>query len=321
MSEIDVTHQTIRPADVVAVRVEELQPGISPRRSGLDEGHVQLLAAVLKGLPPLLVQRTTMQVVDGCHRLAAAKLRGDRTVDVVLWDGSDVDCFVESVRANVRHGKPLTLSERRQAAVRMLEVHPEWSDRALAEACGLAAGTIASVRHCATAQIEQSRVCRDGRFRPLDTSNARLRAAELMAENPEASLRHVARTIGVSAATVRDVRDRVQRGESPVVLRAAGANGRKGHGSPPPRTLHTDLAFTHSAAAQTFASWFDEHGVTISDWQTVIDDVPLSRLYGVVDEARRRARVWEQLAACAEDRVRRHARGSKRDDYLLSDAS
>jgi transposase-like protein len=71
--------------------------------------------------------------------------------------------------------------------------------------------------------LSTTRVGRDGKVRPLSGVEGRQRVAELLAERPEASLRELARRAGVSPATVRDVRQRLARGEEPVPVRVAPA--------------------------------------------------------------------------------------------------
>jgi winged helix-turn-helix DNA-binding protein len=109
------------------------------------------------------------------------------------------------------------------------------SDRAIGHVAGLAAKTVAGIRKRSTDHPAQSntRVGRDGRVRPLDSSEARRRAAELLTSQPGSSLRDVARAVGISPATVLDVRKRLERGESPVPGRpAAGGGNRSGTGAP-----------------------------------------------------------------------------------------
>lgn len=52
-------------------------------------------------------------------------------------------------------------------------------------------------------------------MRPLDSSEARRKAAEMMQEDADASLRSIARVVGLSPATVQDVRDRIREGKDP----------------------------------------------------------------------------------------------------------
>ncbi|MFC7729983.1 hypothetical protein [Actinomadura keratinilytica] len=69
-------------------------------------------------LPPILVHRRTMRVVDGMHRLRAARLQGRCEIGVRFVDGPDADVFVAAVRANIGHGLPLSLADREAAAAR-----------------------------------------------------------------------------------------------------------------------------------------------------------------------------------------------------------
>jgi hypothetical protein len=296
---------TIHTSAIVPVR--HLVEGQWARSGELDAEHVRSLATLPGAFAPVLVQRETMQVIDGAHRVAAARQRGDTHIAVWFFEGSDAECFLESVRANVRHGKPLTLTERRRAALRLLSHYSHWSDRSLAETCGLSPGTIASLRRCATDDFGHSRrIGRDGRIRSLNTSSVRMAAADYLVEHPQSSVREVAQAVGATVATVRDVRARLARGEpavpaSPCQPRAAALDGGlPDRGSP---SLRSDPAFRRSVSSQAFASWFDRSEVSTDSWQQLTDDLPLSRLYDVITQCRRRAAVWEALAEHLECRV------------------
>lgn len=228
--------------EVVAVPIMTLRPGETPRLNGEDKAHIARLAETEAPLPPILVDRRTMRVVDGMHRLMAASLQGRETIDVVFFDGGDADLFLRAVQENIAHGLPLTHADRRAAAERIVATHPHMSDRAIGQAAGLAAKTVAAIRKRSTEESPESnvRVGRDGRVRPLDSSDARRHAAELLTGHPEASLRDVARAAGISPATVLDVRKRLDRGDSPVPERpaahagnAATDNGAPADGGPP----------------------------------------------------------------------------------------
>ncbi|MCW7941732.1 transcriptional regulator [Streptomyces hygroscopicus] len=162
-----------------------------------------------------------MRVIDGTHRLLAALARGQDTVDVEFFEGSAEDAFLRAVQANIAHGLPLSQADRRAAASRIVASHPHMSDRAIARASGLGAKAVASIRRRATDSVPQlnARVGRDGRVRPLSSAKGRWRAAEVMAQNPQASLREVARIAGISPATASDVRKRLQAGELPSAVR------------------------------------------------------------------------------------------------------
>jgi ParB-like chromosome segregation protein Spo0J len=208
---------------LVAVPVLALRPADSPRLNGEDKAHIARLAETETPLPPILVDRRTMRVIDGMHRLMAASLQGRETIDVVFFEGSESDIFLRAVQENVTHGLPLSQADRRAAAERIVASHPHMSDRAIGQTAGLGAKTVAAIRKRTGKGIPQSdaRVGRDGRVRPLDSGIGRRRAAELLADQPNASLRDVARAAGISPATALDVRKRLERGEPPAPQKAS----------------------------------------------------------------------------------------------------
>jgi ParB-like chromosome segregation protein Spo0J len=214
--------------EVVTVPIMSLHPADSPRLNGEDKAHVARLAETEAPLPPILVDGRTMRVIDGMHRLIAASLQGRETIDVLFFDGSEADIFLRAVEENVTHGLPLSQADRRAAAERIIASHPHMSDRAIGHSVGLAAKTVAAIRRRSSDGVPQSnaRIGRDGRIRPLDGGIGRRRAAELLAGQPDASLRDVARAAGISPATVLDVRKRLERGESPVPGKPAAGTAR-----------------------------------------------------------------------------------------------
>jgi ParB-like chromosome segregation protein Spo0J len=201
--------------------IGDLLPADSPRLDGEDMEHTRSLAELEDKLPPILVHRQTMRVIDGMHRLKAAILRGERTIEATFYDGDDAEAFMMAVKANITHGLPLSLSDRKAAAARFIRSSPHLSDRAIGEASGLSAKTVGAIRWHSAAELAevQHRVGRDGRVRPLSTVDGRRFASELITINPESSCRKIARMAGISPSTVRDVRDRLRRGEDPVPTR------------------------------------------------------------------------------------------------------
>ncbi|MGW4273295.1 hypothetical protein ACWEGQ_13250 [Streptomyces seoulensis] len=95
-------------------------PGVSLRSQGPDREHVARLAEVEGPLPPILVDRRTLHVIDGMHRLMAAFVRGERVIRVEYFEGSTEDAFLRAVQANVTHGLPLSQADRRAAAARIV---------------------------------------------------------------------------------------------------------------------------------------------------------------------------------------------------------
>ncbi|CAM5630766.1 hypothetical protein SALBM135S_00340 [Streptomyces alboniger] len=212
---------------VVEVEIGSLSAADSPRTSGVDQEHVEALAVVETPLPPITVHRPTMRVIDGLHRLRAAELRGQRKISVKYFDGAEDDAFVLAVESNVTHGLPLTTDDRKSAAARIIASHPQWSDRMIASVSGIAAGTVADIRRrdFGGGPGDSSRIGHDGRVRPVNGAEGRRIASELIARDPTLSLRQVARVAAISPETVRDVRNRMMRGEDPLTRRGRQAQG------------------------------------------------------------------------------------------------
>jgi len=201
---------------VVAVPILSLRPADSPRLNGEDKRHILRLAQMDTPLPPILVDKRTMRVIDGMHRLMAASLQGREAIDVVFFDGSESDIFLRAVQDNVTHGLPLSQADRRAAVKRIIASHPNLSDRAISQVAGLAAKTVATIRkQSADAPQSKGRLGMDGKVRPLNYMEGRKRAAQMFTQQPDASLRSVARSAGISPATALDVRKRLERGEVP----------------------------------------------------------------------------------------------------------
>ncbi|MFF9896256.1 ParB/RepB/Spo0J family partition protein [Streptomyces longispororuber] len=248
--------------EVVDVEIAALSTACSPRLSGVDTDHVEVLAAVRAALPPITVHHPTMRVIDGLHRVRAAELRGRATIPARFFHGAEADAFVLAVEANIAHGLPLTTADRKGAARRIITSHPHWSDRMIASVAGIAPGTVAEIRRRAPGGARgTSRLGQDGRVRPVNGAEGRRLAGEIIAANPGLSLRQVARAARISPETVRDVRNRMLRGEDPQLRRGrrpagpGGAPVRRGGSGPvavpdhaPPRNLAPARALDRAPA-------------------------------------------------------------------------
>jgi ParB-like chromosome segregation protein Spo0J len=187
------------------VRITELSFGYTPRQSRLDEQHVKSLVEVIDRVPPIIVDQRTMVVIDGLHRTEAARRAGREEVSAVLFAGSETEALALAIKANVGHGKALTLEERRGAADTLLRRTPERSDRWVAEVCGLSHTTVARVREAVRDKAPLVRTGRDGRSRPIDNHPGQVDVAKVLTDDPGSSLRRVARLAGVSPNTARRV--------------------------------------------------------------------------------------------------------------------
>ena len=159
-----------RLPEPVTVEIAALIPGDSPRSEGQSGEHVRRLADLEGPLPPILVNRQTMEIIDGTHRLLAAILKGEHTIEAILFDGPAEETFLWAVHANTTHGLPLSQADRREAVRKIIASHPHLSDRAVARIAGLGTKAVATVRRTFRDSIPQppSRVGSDGRTRPVN---------------------------------------------------------------------------------------------------------------------------------------------------------
>jgi ParB-like chromosome segregation protein Spo0J len=290
------------------VPVGSLRPADSPRLGGENAAHSRKLADADGPLPPILVHRQTMRVIDGAHRLRAALLRGEDMVAVRLFSGSADIAFVLAVESNLTHGLPLTQADREAAAARIVAAFPEWSDRAIAKSTGIGGKTVRGIRRCATAAVPQpnARLGRDGRVRPVSSAEGRRLASLVIAARPEASLRDVARIAGISPGTVRDVRQRMQRGEDPVPGRQLPPEQADGPAEAPRpsaedrlawlRILKDDPSLRFSDGGRDLLRWLDGHAIDRGDWVKAAEAVPAHCATIVAELARRWAREWQDFA-------------------------
>jgi hypothetical protein len=303
--------------EVVWLAVSDLCEGVHLREDGLDQARVDALADNEGAWGPILVQRRDHAVIDGAHRVAAARRLGLTRIEAEVFDGDPVEVVVEFVRRHASDGLALTVPDRKKAAARVLVVRPEWSDRRIAEVCGLSPKTVGRVR---AAQVGRggisgdlvARVGRDNRVRPLDPVAVRSRIVEALSDQPDASLRVVAAAVGVSPETVRLVRMNLRSGATfdaaPSVAAVPTAELVLSLPQPPPPappTWDDDLALATCDGGVDFLAWFERTCVDPTSCAEIREVVPLSRVYEIADEARRRAEVWTDFARSLEARSRR----------------
>jgi AcrR family transcriptional regulator len=304
----------------VIVPIMNLMPADTPRIDGESDEHIRMLADIDADIPPIVVHRPTMRVIDGMHRLRAAMLRGEDTIEVRFFDGTEADAFVLAVELNSGHGLPLSQVDRSAAAARIVGSHPHWSDRVIATLTGVSAKTVAAIRSRATAEIPQlhSRIGRDGRVRPYSTAQGRRLAGKLMAETPDMSLRDVAKESGVSVGTVRDVRRRIGLGLDPVPPKQRMTElAEQGTERPAVLSLGTratvsipvadalpilleqlkkDPSLRLSEVGRSLLRLLDAHSIPMATWTRLMESVPSHASAAVAGLAMSCADSWRQFA-------------------------
>lgn len=309
------------------IKIKSLLPSDSPRSRGTDPEHVKRLAEIETGLPPIIVRKDTLQVIDGAHRIEAAKLQGCEEILAVFFEGTDAEALVLSIEANTRHGLPLSLTDRKKAAQRLLTLMPNLSDRAIAAKAGLSAGSVRSLRQRSTAQNEQStvRVGKDGRARPANSAEARERITGMLLAHPEASTEQLAKDACVSVRMVRGIRRELEGKASveatQVEASMAQANtatdssqversGRPRRDSQTGRPtvpksvkvdeitarLLADRRIQVAPGGRNFVEWLRRHALKPNEVSSDLDWLPAEYRADLALIARQSAEEWESLA-------------------------
>ncbi|HJD83528.1 MAG TPA: ParB N-terminal domain-containing protein [Kitasatospora aureofaciens] len=320
------------------IPINSLVASDSPRTAGESAAHAEMLAEVQTPLPPIVVHRPTMRIVDGMHRVQAAVLRGEDYVRVQFVDGTADDAFVLAVRLNAEHGMPLSRRDRVAAAERIIGSHGQWSDRRIAEVTGLSPVTISALRKRTTADTDQVKVRtgRDGRSKPVNSEVGRRRAVQVIAARPDASLREIAQEAGIAPATARDVRQRIREGKDPVpaklrnAAQAGGeAGGRRGRekvvaetagrgarvesvvvaGPDQFASLRKDPSLRFSESGRALLQLLAANGIDDARWRWMMSGVPAHRYADIARAARICGEHWlnfaEQLERGSGMRARR----------------
>ncbi|WP_405163123.1 ParB N-terminal domain-containing protein [Nocardia sp. NBC_01499] len=304
----------------VDLPIANLLPSDSPpRTAGENSGHIRMLAESTTRFPPIVVHRPTKQVIDGVHRIRAAQLRGDTTISAVLFDGSTAEAFVLAVKLNAEHGLPLSLADRKTAALRILLSYPQWSDRAIAAVAGISPKTVAAIRTRSAEEIPQStgRIARNGVLHRTDISQGRRRAAELFTADRTLSARAVAQAAGISVTTAKEVRKELRQGArwsgndaaptSDVVdnpTRTVGPDSAVQWASTADvlRQLRGDPSLRFTDAGRKLLRWLETPFDNGADWGSVVHNIPSHCAPSIAKLARQHSRGWQQLAYLLDQR-------------------
>ncbi|WP_407564706.1 streptomycin biosynthesis protein [Streptomyces sp. 184] len=282
-----------------------LRDADSPRLAGIDEGHVRTMAATDAALPPIVVHRATMKVIDGMHRLHVARLNNEDSVEIRYFDGTEWEAFLLAVELNMRHGLPLTLADRKQSAMRILQGYPEWSDRAIGVRTGLSGKTVGALRRRYAEHIAQApvRVGRDGRVRRLTPGRGRQRTAGMYPGELERP-KEVNRPAALTVASARDSRRAPTTWQQPP--QAAGETpGEEKRGLCPLgpavdpvkqlESLKRDPALKYSNDGREMIRWLEARIIRKTDPGLVLR-APAHQAKKIADMARACAAQWTRIA-------------------------
>ena len=99
--------------------------------------------------PPVRVMRDGQGrnwLVDGFHRVAAARRLGKVRIRAEVESGSRTDAMWAACGANSSHGLPMSNEDKRKAVTFALELHPEMSDENIARHVGVTRMTVVRYR-------------------------------------------------------------------------------------------------------------------------------------------------------------------------------
>lgn len=114
--------------------------------------YSELLESNIK-LPPITVRKDELTgkyiILDGFHTFHASLRTGVESIEAVLTDKvTELDCFIEAIQKNSKHGKPLTTKDRRINIIRILNFDEswEWSNQIIASIVGASDRTVANIK-------------------------------------------------------------------------------------------------------------------------------------------------------------------------------
>ena len=133
----------------IMIEVDRIdQRPASEVRAASDGARIEIYRECLDDLPPILVVADADDrhwCADGFHRLQGYRLTGKTKVPCLVKGGTYIDAYKDACHANDAHGIPTTNADKRRR-VELALTHPvmsKWSQRAIAEACGVSNQTVA----------------------------------------------------------------------------------------------------------------------------------------------------------------------------------
>lgn len=137
--------------------------GGTQSRVALNEDVVADYAEVIRRggtLPPVVVFNDggSYWLADGFHRYHAHRVARAEDIDADVFTGTKRDAVLHSVGANANHGLRRSNEDKRRAVQTLLgdAEWSQWSDRQIAEACGVSHPFVAAVRQPEAVERQQA---------------------------------------------------------------------------------------------------------------------------------------------------------------------
>ena len=125
--------------------------------------------------PPVTVfhDGTDYWMADGFHRIMAASRNGFVDIEAEVRKGTKRDALIYALGANTANGLRRTNDDKRRCVQIALKEFPDWSDRRIAEVCGVGNRFVGTVRNelCPghSSPEPTKRIGRDGKSRSMPT--------------------------------------------------------------------------------------------------------------------------------------------------------
>ncbi len=122
--------------DTVSVNDLVLDRALNPRLHGVDQEVVEFYAGIYQEVvwPPIAVDKATMKLLDGWHRVEAAKRAGVYSLPVLWVESKDDEQFAHAVKFNLGHGLRLSREERLKAVAKL--AREGWTPERIVEFLG-----------------------------------------------------------------------------------------------------------------------------------------------------------------------------------------
>lgn len=121
-------------------------------------------------LPPIVVfgpdSRGKYFLSEGWHRLEANRRAGRTTIMATIKDGGWKDALEHALGSNAAHGLKRTNADKRRAVELALKHWPTWSNRAVADKCGMDESTVRDLRPTCGIPAPETVTGKDGKQYP-----------------------------------------------------------------------------------------------------------------------------------------------------------
>jgi ParB-like chromosome segregation protein Spo0J len=160
---------------VSAIKVDTACQARAEMNTDTIDDYAEIMKEDDDVFPPVTVfhDGSDYWLADGFHRYRAAQQAGLRSLTVGIREGSRRDAILHSVGANTTHGLRRTRDDKRRAVSILLEDQEwsEWSNRKIADCCGVDEKLVRTLRSASAAKPQIARKFeRNGTLSEMDTS-------------------------------------------------------------------------------------------------------------------------------------------------------